>query len=113
MESETDTPTDDALGTDFARRLDESPRRRRELLLELVRAETAAVLGHDAGEPVAPDSVFFDIGLVSLTAVELRDRLQTATGLELPTLLVFDRPTPEELAAHLAELLFGTSEEGN
>ncbi|MGA4560844.1 type I polyketide synthase [Uniformispora flossi] len=113
MESETDTPTDDALGTDFARRLDESPRRRRELLLELVRAETAAVLGHDAGEPVAPDSVFFDIGLVSLTAVELRDRLQTATGLELPTLLVFDQPTPEELAAHLAELLFGTSEEGN
>ncbi|MFC8047901.1 acyltransferase domain-containing protein, partial [Nocardia sp. NPDC057353] len=70
--------------------------------LPLVRAECAAVLGRAAvGDPVL---TFGELGLDSLTAVELRNRLRTATGIALPATVVFDYATPVALAAHLAEL---------
>ncbi|WP_190195234.1 acyltransferase domain-containing protein, partial [Streptomyces minutiscleroticus] len=93
-------------GVEFARRLrDGGPEEREALLLGFIREEAAAVLGHETSDSVAPDGVFFDIGFVSLTAVELRNRLQTATGLELPALLIFEEPTPGALARYLADLL--------
>ncbi|MFB7498505.1 phosphopantetheine-binding protein [Streptomyces sp. NPDC056161] len=77
---------------------------RAELLLERVRAEAAAVLGHDDPAPIDDGDVFFEIGFTSLTAVELRNRLSAATGFELPIMLLFDHPTPAALAEHLGEL---------
>ncbi|MEU9117475.1 type I polyketide synthase [Streptomyces sp. NPDC048483] len=70
-------------------------------VLELVRAHTAEVLGHDGPELVEAVRPFIEFGVDSLTAMELRNRLSAATGLPLPAGLVFEHETPRALAAHL------------
>ncbi|MEV0074166.1 MULTISPECIES: type I polyketide synthase [unclassified Amycolatopsis] len=70
-------------------------------LIEVVVSEVATVLGHGSASGVDRQRSFRELGFDSLAAVELRNRLTTLTGLRLPTTLVFDHPTPAELATHL------------
>ncbi|MFC4469418.1 type I polyketide synthase [Streptomyces xiangluensis] len=80
------------------------PRRVR-ALLTLVRAEAAAALGHADPGRVEPRLALRSLGLDSYGETELRVRLGRATGLDLPTTLFYDQPTPAALAARLAEHL--------
>ncbi|MFJ1992397.1 type I polyketide synthase [Streptomyces asiaticus] len=82
-----------------------TPEERERILLDMVQQEAARVLGHSAAATLEPDVLFTEIGLDSLMAVELRDRLAKRTALRLPPSFVFDHPTLRMLAWQLRDEL--------
>jgi mycoketide-CoA synthase len=81
------------------------------VLLDLVRSHIATVLGNTTAEAIDPDKAFQDLGFDSLTAVEMRNRLKTVTGLALSPTLIFDYPTPNGLAGYIRKELAGVPQE--
>ncbi|GDY40175.1 hypothetical protein SANT12839_010570 [Streptomyces antimycoticus] len=77
------------------------------LLTDLVRAHLADLLGLADKQAVEPERAFTDLGLTSITVVELRNRLSEATGLRLPATSAFDHPTPLALGSMLRRELLG------
>jgi aryl carrier-like protein len=77
------------------------PEARTEILHELVRGQVAEVLGHPSPNTLDSQRGLLDLGMDSLTALELRNRLGAAVGRRLPTTLIFDHPTIAALAGHL------------
>jgi NADPH:quinone reductase-like Zn-dependent oxidoreductase/acyl carrier protein len=87
-------------------RLHEAPATgRRRLLVAHVQAEAAKVLALDGSRAIGVSQGLRDLGLDSLMAVELRNRLQASVGRPLPSTLAFDHPTVDAIADFLGEVL--------
>ncbi|MFD5844300.1 SDR family NAD(P)-dependent oxidoreductase [Streptomyces chartreusis] len=100
----------DAEGTTWAQRIAALPQeRRRETVLDLVRGIVAGVLGHTDPQRLDPKRAFKESGFDSLAGVELRNRLNAATGLRLSATVVFDHPTPDAVADHLLSRIADTA----
>jgi polyketide synthase 12 len=92
----------------LGRRLVAASRAERErIVLEIVRAQVAVVLGHDSLDAVRASQPFKELGFDSQAVVDLRNRLRSATGLRLPTAVLFDSPTPHALALGILRELAG------
>ena len=88
----------------LARRLSGlDPERLGEAVAAVVRGAVADVLALAPGESVPEERGLFDVGLDSLTAIELRNRLGAELGERLPATVLFDFPTVRALSAHLAD----------
>ncbi|AKQ65466.1 Malonyl CoA-acyl carrier protein transacylase [Myxococcus hansupus] len=103
-EPEVDVPS----ASELCRRLDAAPPRQRlALLLEHVLDAAVRVLGLEATASLAPRERLFEVGMDSLMALELRNRLQKTVGASLPSTLAFDYPTAEAIATYLSGEVFG------
>ncbi len=96
------TPNTRAQPSNLAQQLaGHTPSEQHARLLDEVRAHIAAVLDHPTPDTVSPTQQFTDLGLDSLTGMELRSRLTQATGLPLPVAMMFDHPDPTALTDYL------------
>lgn len=71
--------------------------------MDFVREQVAWMRGAGSGESIDPARGFHELGIDSLAALQLKNRLQSGLGLSLPATLVFNYPTAEKLAAHLMD----------
>ena len=78
-----------------------TPEDQERTLVELIRSEIAAVLRYDSVDDIEPTSAFLELGLDSISGLQIRKRLATATGLELSVRMVIEQPTTLELAGYL------------
>ncbi len=97
----------------LVRRLEAVPEGEREqVVLEVVREHVALTLGHDSPDAVDVDRTLLELGMDSLGAVELRNRLVAVSGVQVPPTAAFEHPTTAALAAYLGTLLAESGDDG-
>ena len=97
--------------SEFRQQLEAAPANsRRTLLITHIRSQIAKVLGLKSAEDIDPQQGFTDLGMDSLMAVELSNRLKTSLKFSVPASLAFDYPTVEVLADYLAGEMFSTED---
>ncbi|NKY89339.1 type I polyketide synthase [Nocardia veterana] len=84
---------------------------RRRVIVELIRGEIAAVLRYDSVDEIETATPFLELGLDSISGLQIRKRLAAATGMDLPIRMILEHPTPAELADHLLAELGGQDNE--
>ena len=84
-----------------------SPQEQRDLIASYLREQVTKILRLPSSQEIDPQRPLQAFGLDSLMAIELRNRLKTATGHDLPATLLFDHPTLNELEDFLAGLFGG------
>ncbi|MBU8894068.1 SDR family NAD(P)-dependent oxidoreductase [Corallococcus sp. M34] len=104
--AEARAPTTEPSGF-IARMESAAPRERWALLEEHVRGQLARVLGMSSLEEVGAQQRLFDLGLDSLMAVELKNRLAASLQRPLRSTLLFDFPRIEALVEHLGRDVLG------
>ena len=99
--------------TQLVEQLTQAPvQRRKKLVADYLRQAVAEVTRVDAAE-IREDAGFFDLGMDSLMAVELRRRLEQAVGQELPATLAMDYPRLSEVGDYLLGDVLGLSEQAD
>ncbi|MFD1051895.1 acyl carrier protein, partial [Kibdelosporangium lantanae] len=88
-----------------------STKERERTLRDLVRTWASKVLGHQDQTKVGADRTFREIGFDSALAVEFRNALSHATGLRLPSSLVFDFPSPADVVTYISTRFAGTNDD--
>ncbi|MEL6763233.1 MAG: type I polyketide synthase, partial [Cyanobacteria bacterium J06607_6] len=81
------------------------PHQRLSFLTTALQQEVAKVLGRSAHQLPEPQLGFFDLGLDSLMAVELKNRLEGQLGTTVSSTIIFEHPTIAALAQHLAAVV--------
>ncbi|MCV3213932.1 acyltransferase domain-containing protein [Plectonema radiosum NIES-515] len=108
------SPADEVSGSEFLLKLESATfGERRSLLIAHVRHQLSIVLGINQPESISLETGFFDLGIDSLIAVELRNKLRSATGVELPVGVLFDHPTINQLASFLLDRIAPQSNQQN
>lgn len=89
--------------------LDEAlPNERHDVLLVYLQREVASVLGYENPEDIEPTTGFFDLGMDSIMAMDLKNHLETGLGRAFPSTLAFEHPTIDALARYLSKEVFAT-----
>ncbi|NUR61102.1 MAG: type I polyketide synthase [Catenulispora sp.] len=85
---------------------------RRAAISETVRTGIAGLLHYDGADDIPAEAKFFELGMDSLVAVELKNRLEAAFGMSLPAQCIFDNPSAPLLAAYLDDRLAEDCDKG-
>jgi len=87
-----------------------APNKRHGVLTNYVASRLATALGLGAADSIGPDRRFMDLGMDSLIAIELRNRLQSDLSAPLAQTVILDYPTLRSLTGHLEARLFAAEE---